>query len=661
MYRLLVAVLLLWGCGEYEEFAQVKVASSRDPAVVMVNRLFTMLIGRMPTVVERQPLVRGYSDAARRDFYQQVLDKILSSEVYHQEGFAHLHRQRLLLAQQGTDMFLFNSQRDYDALQLELRDLSYVDNYWDIFAYRQRWLPVQYLQLSSCVSWLRIITQEQQVSDNVAAKVQELCRKFLQASLDPTVEHFFYSQQQQQQPRFVNLYAPRCCPQAQDNICLALDANYQQLYRTSFCVVAKRKTSADQQAARWDTDKMLVALALVISLRLSEGQDFLVAVSLPEVQLQRYRAEGDYNLKVTVPELLQGVHASPFWLAQHASSQKNRDLHRARLIYHSWFCASISPDNAQQSDPNPLIPAVFAPYFADDDRHTREFGSCFNCHKLVQPLANYFGQLSDGVDYQQPDLDAKTSLAQRFFNLTAPYVRQGGFYDDRQGRFFPWGQQLGMAGLAALLSNLPRVRRCLVNATWNGFFGRQWHLQDDEVEAGVEAFVASNFNYRQLLRYLLTREQAIIYFTEGAQAFYAAITQERTAQQLTCAQAKVNDYGITASQVLRATCAACHAGNAAHAKFLAADKSFAVSDATYVRTIYQRVAGLEQPHMPPEGQWFSPAQAETFALQKKVLTCFLEEQAAARGVSLPDAVSQNNNVSADEKFNLLHDLSEVRR
>ena len=46
MYRSIVAVLLLWCCGEYEEFSQVKVARGRDPAVVMVDRLFTMLIGR---------------------------------------------------------------------------------------------------------------------------------------------------------------------------------------------------------------------------------------------------------------------------------------------------------------------------------------------------------------------------------------------------------------------------------------------------------------------------------------------------------------------------------------------------------------------------------------------------------------------------------------
>ena len=649
MRVLLLVLLLLWCCGRQEEFATVKVAATSNPAVVIVNKLFSMLIGRIPTPAERQSLIVGYSDTNRTNFYRKLLDNILQSKLYHTEGFLYLHRERLLIEQRGTKTFLNNSLSDSEALQLELTDLSYANDYRRIFDYRDRWLNLSHLQLNSCRYWLQQLMQSQ-AEDGIDAEQEESsaqrrCRLLLQASFDPLIKHYLYANKKQL--RFSSIYKPRCCPvqYGQENLCQRVDAGYQQLYGMNFCAVANRSATADNSPAIetiWDKDKMLTALLLAISLRLSAGHDAFIAVSAPEIQFKK-TSRFNYYIKVRVPPLLQGIHASPFWLSQHASSRKNKDLHRARLIYHSWFCETILPENANKSDPDPLIPAKFTPYFAEDDIHTREFGSCFNCHKMVQPLANYFGQLSDGIDYQQQDVNDKTSIAARFFNLDTPFDRPGGFYDEKRADFFPFGQQHGMAGLADLLSNLARVRRCLVNSTWNGFFGSKWHLNASEVEQAVQFFVKGGFNYRQLLRYLLTTDKAITFFTEGAQSFYNKIEQERHIQQLTCSQIQNNNYGINAAQVISGTCGSCHAGVGPHAKFIDNDKNFVLQNNAYLRTVFARVTGLQQPLMPPNGMWFSPAEPATFTVQKKALTCFLTEQAKKLGVELPTTPSSTDN------------------
>ena len=264
------------------------------------------------------------------------------------------------------------------------------------------------------------------------------------------------------------------------------------------------------------------------------------------------------------------------------------------------------------------------------------------------------------MDYQNLlNYSQITTIWQRFFNIDRPVDMPGGFYDEKKGEFFPFGKQRGMEGLADLLSNMPRVHRCVVNSTWNGFFGSEWHLSASETERAVTNFKNSKFNYRQLLRYLLTTDKAITYFTQGAQAFYDMIEQERATQTLTCAQAQANSYGITAAKIIRDTCAACHAGDGAHSRFITADKSFVVQDADYLRTIFKRVVGLEQPVMPQHGRWSSPANTDTYALQKKVLTCFLTEQAAARGVVLPAETEQG--LSLQPELKALHSIQGEKR
>ena len=659
---MLLVMLSLCYCSYEEEPSVLKVSINSNHTAVLVNNLFRLLIGRLPDEYERQQLIDDTQDKNRVKFYHNMLNKVLHSDAYHQEGFWHLHRDRLLLAPHGTTDFIENSQEDHTSLLLELSDVSYADDYWQLLKYRHRWLNITYLELNGCLNYMHKVTSSQgleETSENEEPSWRRDCRVFLQASFDRAITHPFYYDYMDGR-RFVNLYQPLCCPEIRRfrDACQGVENAYQQVFAENFCEVASREAplvSKDNSVA-WSDKKIQQAISVYVALRLSEKQPSFKTASVPKIELLFPVNRSGYYLKVKVPPLLQGIHANPFWLSQHPSSKKNRDLHRARLIYHSWFCESISPDNAKQTDPYPDVPAKFLPYFSNNDQHAKDFGSCFNCHKMVQPLANYFGLLTDGLNYQDPQLYSRTMpIAQRFFDFYTPMDMPGGFYDEKHGEFFPFGKQRGMEGLADLLSNMPRVHRCVVNSTWNGFFGHEWHLSASETKHAVANFKASNFNYRELLRYLLTTDKAITYFTEGAQAFYDMIEQERAAQALTCEQAKNNSYGITAEKIIRNTCAACHAGGEAHSGFIAADKSFIVQDANYLRTIFSRVVGLEQPIMPQNGEWSSPANTETYALQKKVLTCFLTEQAEARGVVLPTATEQVLPLQSELKF--LHSIS----
>ena len=401
MKQVLYAVLLiLWNCGSDEKSAQLKVARSSNAQVAWANNLFRLLIGRLPQQAERRQLLSEAQDSSQINFYHQLLNSILHSDAYHQEGFWHLHRDRLLLASHGSPNFIQLSQQDYDALRFELQDVSYANNYWQILKYRQRWLNVNHLELNDCAYYMYRTAYAQPSDDaanNEEAWWRKSCRIFLQASFDPAIAHPSYNDYGGRR-RFVSIYQPICCPQIRRyrDICQGVENAYRQVLAENYCDVVGRQVSPidiDNSVA-WSDEKMHAAISAYVALRLSEEQMFFVAASVPKLELHTPFEINDYNpnyyLKVEVPPLLQGIHASPFWLSQHPSSEKNRDLHRARLIYHSWFCESISPDNATQTNPNPAVPEKFLPYFSNNDQHTKDFGSCFNCHKMVQPLANYF-------------------------------------------------------------------------------------------------------------------------------------------------------------------------------------------------------------------------------------------------------------------------------
>ncbi len=133
---------------------------------------------------------------------------------------------------------------------------------------------------------------------------------------------------------------------------------------------------------------------------------------------------------------------------------------------------------------------------------------------------------------------------------------------DEVGRSSPLAamESYGLGGLAATFSALPRVKKCVVESTWNTIFGSKWGLSSDEVTTAVGVFEKSGNNYRTLLQHLLTKEKAKLFFSaaDGDKRFQEMVAEER----LTCDEvqrlSEEKDFSAFAAGVFKANCVACH-------------------------------------------------------------------------------------------------------
>ena len=321
---------------------------------------------------------------------------------------------------------------------------------------------------------------------------------------------------------------------------------------------------------------------------------------------------------------MQGVHASRYWLSRHITTRQNQNLHRAKIIWYSWFCQKISPDQATitQKKPSPEEVASVAKYFDSSDEHTNSDRNCFDCHRIIQPVANYFGKLS---------LDGKTFLASKL----AAFDRPGGYWqsDSEQefgGYFSDLGKQPGMEGLAELLINLPRVHKCVVNSTWENFFGSKYAMTAADSETAIKAFKGSGFNYRTLITHLLTKEEAIQYFTEGHQVFYDMVEKKK----MTCETAR-NTAQLSVQEIITSSCVSCHEDGKDY--FFDKDGDITATDADLLQRFYEVI---DNGYMPFNSDYVlldnysKEKTAESNDIQKKILTCHLNEQAEAAGITL---------------------------
>jgi hypothetical protein len=233
---------------------------------------------------------------------------------------------------------------------------------------------------------------------------------------------------------------------------------------------------------------------------------FPIAASLGGAPLQIQVAtettplSGPGHILVEMPDDLAGVHATPYWLTRHPSSKKNKQLHRARLIFHSYFCRDVNPDMANASGGSVNVPADLKPYFAPDDTHAFGAQSCFDCHAHVQPLANFFGKLSHGGDYNDPSGPAATWLAGSF-----GFDRPGGFRRDTDFFPVPGAKNRGTLGLAALIASHPDAHRCFVQRTWQTLAGAEAYLPPTEKDDAVQVLTRERGSQRSLLRHLLVQ------------------------------------------------------------------------------------------------------------------------------------------------------------
>ena len=408
------------------------------------------------------------------------------------------------------------------------------------------------------------------------------------------------------------------------------DRAYQRLFGVDFC------EAAGQLPLKWSDADLQFAIAFERSMRVSKELDFFLEYK--EIENKKIKMFGkDYSypyVKIRMPDQdndmldLVGIHGNLFWLTKFSTTPLNQHLHRAKIIWHSWFCQKIAPDNArvpipkayedmtavekEQWDKFQSDIAAVQDYFAADDTHAKGDQLCFNCHRDIQPVANYFGRLS------MRDGDNDKRIAD-YFEHNAPHNRRGGLWQAELNDFMPESKGAGLPGLANMLRNLPKVRSCIVKSSWNHFFGRAHGLNDDEIAVGVKAFEDSNFNYRALLKHLLTTPEAKTYFVEGEQKFQDL----RNSKSLTCEKATAQGK-IDAKTIVHNSCDSCHRSDEYDVYYI--DNFVEEGKLTRLDDIY-RVVFNEQ-SMPRDGNFppldgLSPERAND--VQRKILQCYLDK------------------------------------
>ena len=625
-YLIVLAAIILTNC---KNFSTTK-ARRADPLATMLKELSEKIIGSYPQEIAayqqelRQAINQPYAEN-KEIYYRRALAKILASKAWREQGFFNLHRDRLLLDLQGTNTYnrdtLNNNLR---SLKKDFSQLAVADNYWDILTYRERFF---YFKRSSidyfCIDENGYNTDIEVFAGNC-------------------VENYFkrISDEDDSYGKVVRRY------------CQEINQHYQEVFPQDFCkldedavndLIAKGKAQPHEFASLRKTIDM------------SSDAPFFTPVTFPQ-ELRRgenFLVEKDssgathFFIKVPMPAYLQGVHASKYWLSRHTTNKANQNLHRAKIIWHSWFCSKISPDQASitKNTPTSEEVAYVQEYFDPNDEHTRKDRNCFACHRRIQPVANYFGKLSlDGEKFLAPDSEA--------------FARPGGYWHDDAtqtvgGHFSEFGRQAGLEGLADLLSNLPRVRKCLVNYTWENFFSSKYSLTATDTEKAVKVFENSGFNYRSLITHLLTKPEAIKYFTAGHQVFYDMVESKK----LTCDVATTKGNTV---DVIKSSCLSCHGvKDEASDEYVEVDyyaEGYFNSDGSITATgdkLQKLYDVIDTGYMPSDGEDYTLLSgysiAESNDIQKKILMCHIETKMQQEGLSVPDApIEQDLNAMGHE-------------
>ena len=627
MFKLLLMLML--ACQDQSPTTEIKEAPSDDPDNQQLINLFSSIIGRQlnPT----NPSDRNIAELAGKPYQQQV-DAILNSQQFIDEGFFHLHQQRmsLLRRQDSATLDIIGGPHDLDALRLEMKELAKKSrNYWDILNYRHRYLAFSYTGITGLECAL----------NSRGCSLQEIQMQIvilLNNKSDRVNEG-----------ELLYPYLDRCCTESQGQY---VTKNQPQEQHKSFCKTASllayevfngknfcqlattddgeqsSKEHTDQQATPNDSKwgKLHVAVNFYLSLFLGVRTDEWFGAHLDSADIENLPAgqqlpvvkfKGNYYLKVKFPEDLQGIHASPFWLWTHRTSPANQHLRRARVIYHSWFCQGISPDQAMKTTVPPTKKELdeFSVYFADNDQHAKGDNNCFGCHKEVQPLANYFGKLAGASSVES---DSLYGLGKKF--LAQPedsFDRPAGYWQD--GEFKDNGVR-GLVGLARALPTIPKVSECLVNSAYNTMIGSDLpQLTADEVSGAISKFKTTGNNYRQLLKYLLLTDKAETYFTVSR-----AKMEEKFADESSCPE-KVASSAI--EPIIEDSCANCHNSNGI-VVFEEGKNKFL--DDNKLLSAYQRV--FVEGNMPP-----TSAPQQLTSDNKKTLECYLKQTLDENGQQLP--------------------------
>ncbi|MDE3269661.1 MAG: DUF1588 domain-containing protein [Pseudomonadota bacterium] len=374
--------LILGGCTDTPQ-ANISASALNDPKQQMLNDLFLKIMGRnrgsnevikatdQPTLTIDKVLSSRTVDGetiAKQTFYAALVPLLLDSQQFIDDGFIHLHNKRLLLTSNSAHK---------PAYEYEMRAVAATDHYWDLFTYTDRYLPLPSVAALNCGQYLDPANEH---------------RAIYACDCKKEIQQLIYCKSD-----FLEEYHTQCEPSNNSKLC-----NYYRSRKPADYQCSSHEDSGESNECQVEANDLIY---FFISLSMSEHylagkhgsrDDYQIATKPETVEVKKQ--DDGLFIKAKMPADLQGIHASPLWLSSHRTSKSNQALHRARILLHSWFCADVSPDAAQKSNATPTKVELdeFKSYFAAGDQHTKGDSNCFNCHKQVQPLANYFGRLSTG-------------------------------------------------------------------------------------------------------------------------------------------------------------------------------------------------------------------------------------------------------------------------
>ena len=520
--KLSIALLiggLLGSCTLQNEKSQSD--ASGIGALQHISRTFESIVGRTPSPDELNSF-QGIP-------FDNVVTKILDSQAFLEEGYYHQHRDRLLIGEMTqTESRQENAYWDYCSMRLEMEDQGRKENgagdYWNILRYKERWLHLDAdSTIHRCLMEVPITSFLQQ-NDSLKG-----CNTVL--TMYPALQDVF---EKQIRPMAETAAGSLKLPQTENG------RNFISAYLTM-------KYLPEGKVLRVVEEPVL---------REVQGDPSGRCRMARVAKKVSGTAKGRYYIKVEMPQEIAGIHANPYWLNSHYTSEKNRNLHRARLVYYSYFCSQISPDMAETGEQIQVSPD-FEPFFDPEDIHVRKGGSCYECHKRIQPVANYFGTLNWGKSYDiVPELNY---FEEKGFDRPGAYwIEDVASVDDPsvlEPRFFRYNTELrGMLGLADILSNHDGVQQCVIRSTWSNLFGRDYGIKDDEMVSAMAAFQNDGkASLTRLIKHLsLENTRGRAYFEQGPGKF----------EQLSQSPAEVievpQDFDLAAT--LSQYCMGCHAG-----------------------------------------------------------------------------------------------------
>ena len=350
-------LLLILACQGKAPTSETRDSNVDAPNVSQLTRLFEAIIGRQHNNNDAKlltNLLKHDDDTLekRTTTYKNQVDKILNSEQFIDEGFFHFHQQRmLLLKRQDAATIEVISERDYDSLRLELKDLAEnSQDYWDILRYRRRYLALGVgggiigFPCDRSTSGLCKPPTVELMKSMIVDIIQNIGISYPYRDRCCTGSEGSYTTKTQLEKQYEAF-----CSEAGERANEVFDKDFCSLANDTF--FGEKSNKVNKENIKWD--KLSAAINFYLSLYLGVRSDEWLDVDVDiddsdQPKLPTVEFNDTNYLIVNFPEQLQGIHANPFWLWTHKTSVANQHLRRARVVYHSWFCKRISPDQAQE-------------------------------------------------------------------------------------------------------------------------------------------------------------------------------------------------------------------------------------------------------------------------------------------------------------------------